>query len=419
MDCKKIFNIINIIFFIIFLSIIFTGNAFTCYNSIRNGITGSNYEINKDVFYISKNILTLPIIIIIYFFLNNTKINEDKINFNKVKTSSFLNFLIKNTDLIPYEDSIPFLYLFNISSITVVLCPVIMILLLVPFYILKYLTLSFNIKTYSNILIGLFSFYLLLEILLYFDLSDQNNLFSKTIKLFYFLTIIILLIIISIYTYLVENEHNLTNIQQKKNPIAEKKQQRGNNIKKKLQSKLSSLLKKNSETLDKVSKQNKSKTPNVVLNKEEVQSVQTVQTVQPITPIQAVTSPIVNTNVVIGSEASEKNNLTQLPSASLVSQEIPQNQIISINNHETRPLNQPSNSASNVKPENPTIDKLVTPNNSRKPNPTSETINNSKKNNPTSKTTTQTINKNTKNTKNTKNPKNIKNPKNTKNNKIM
>lgn len=242
MDCKKIFNIINIIFFIIFLSIIFTGNAFTCYNSIRNGITGSNYEINKDVFYISKNILTLPIIIIIYFFLNNTKINEDKINFNKVKTSSFLNFLIKNTDLIPNKESIPFegsqipfLYLFNISSITVVLCPVIMILLLVPFYILKYLTLSFNIKTYSNILIGLliglFSFYLLLEILLYFDLSDQNNLFSKTIKLFYFLTIIILLIIISIYTYLVENENNLKSIQipkaenKQKNTIAENTQQ--------------------------------------------------------------------------------------------------------------------------------------------------------------------------------------------------
>ena len=76
MDCKKIFNIINIIFFIIFLSIIFTGKTFTCYNSIRNGITGSNYEINKDMFYISKNILTLPIIIIIYFFLNNTKINN-------------------------------------------------------------------------------------------------------------------------------------------------------------------------------------------------------------------------------------------------------------------------------------------------------------------------------------------------------
>ena len=221
MDCKKIFNIINIIFFIIFLSIIFTGNAFTCYNSIRNGITGSNYEINKDMFYISKNILTLPIIIIIYFFLNNTKINKDKINFNKVKTSSFLKFLIKNTDLIPYNKSIPskgsqipFLYLFNISSITVLFIPPIMIGLLVLFYILKYLTLSFDIKkssNISNILIGLFSFYLLLEILLYFDLSDQNNLFSKTIKFFYFLTIIILLITISIYTYSVGNNKNNNN----------------------------------------------------------------------------------------------------------------------------------------------------------------------------------------------------------------
>ena len=416
MDCKKIFNIINIIFFIICLSLIFTGNAFTCYNLIRNGMLppDSNYEINKDMFYISKNILTLPIIIIIYFFLNNTKINKDKINNNNLKTSNFLNFLIKNTDLIPDKKTIPregsqipFLYLFNISSITVLFIPPIMIGLFSIFYIRKYLI--FDIKKYYSILIGFFSFYLLLEILLYFDLSDQNNIVSKAIKFFYFLTIIILLITISISTYLVENENNLTNIQQKQNPIVEKKEQRGKNIKKKLQSKLSSLLRNKSETLDKVSKQNKSKTPNVVLNKEEVQTVQTVQNVQPIKPIQEVTSPIVNTNVVIGSEASEKN-LTQLPSASLVSQEIPQNQIISINNNETSPLNQPPILASIVKPENPTINTPVKPNKSKKPNPTSETINNSKKNNPTSKTTTQTINKNTQN---------IKNIKNTKNNKIM
>ena len=92
---------------ILFLCITFTGNTFNVYNDIRNTITNSKYEINKDAFYISKNILSLPIIIVIYFFLNNTELNYD---FSE-KDQKFTNFLKEYTDLLPNKP-IPFLYLF-------------------------------------------------------------------------------------------------------------------------------------------------------------------------------------------------------------------------------------------------------------------------------------------------------------------
>lgn len=201
MNCNKIFNIINIIFLIVFLSITFTGNTFNIYNNIRNTITNSNYEINKDVFYISKNILSLPIIIIIYFFLNNTKINIDFTN----QTSNTVKFLKEFTDLKPNKP-IPFIYLFNISNI-ILFCPVIMIFTLLPFYILKYLSLNIFGNKYSKILFGLFISYLLLEILIYVNFTNQNNLYSYVLKCLYFFIVILLLIFIPIFVYKKNNNN--------------------------------------------------------------------------------------------------------------------------------------------------------------------------------------------------------------------
>lgn len=195
MNCNKIFNIINIIFLIFFLSIIFTGNSFNFYNYIRNTITNSKYEINKDVFYISKNILSLPIIIIIYFFLNKTKLN---INFTN-KTSKTVLFLEQFTDL-KENKPIPFLYLFNISN-SILFCPVIMIFILLLFYIVKYISIDIFSDGYFKILFGLFICYLLLEILLYLNFTNQNNLYSYVIKCIYFLIVLLLLIIIPMFIY--------------------------------------------------------------------------------------------------------------------------------------------------------------------------------------------------------------------------
>ena len=200
LDCKKKFNIINIIFFVLFLCITFTGNTFNVYNNIRNTITNSKYEINKDIFYISKNILSLPIIIIIYFFLNNTELNFDFTN----KDLKFINFLKKYTDLLKNKE-IPFLYLFNISHL-ILFCPVIMILTLMPFYMLKYLKIKGFNNNYFYVLFGLFICYLLLEILLYFDFTNKNNLYSNIIKFLYFFIIVLLLINIPIYIYKTNNK---------------------------------------------------------------------------------------------------------------------------------------------------------------------------------------------------------------------
>lgn len=208
MNCNKIFNIINIIFLILFLSIIFTGNTFNVYNNIRNTITNSNYEINKDVFYISKNILSLPIIIIIYFFLNNTKINIDFTNqylfLNNNKIKNIVTFLEEFTDLKPNKP-IPFIYLFNISNI-ILFCPVIMIFTLSPLYIFKYLSLNIFGNKYSYILFGLFICYLLLEIVLYF--TNQNNTYSYVLKCLYFFIVILLLIFIPIFIYKKNTKNN-------------------------------------------------------------------------------------------------------------------------------------------------------------------------------------------------------------------
>ena len=203
MNCNKTFNIINIIFLILFLCITFTGNTFNVYNDIRNTITNSKYEINKDAFYISKNILSLPIIIVIYFFLNNTELNYD---FSE-KDQKFTNFLKEYTDLLPNKP-IPFLYLFNISNL-ILYCPVIMILILLPFYILKYLNIKGINNHYFYIIFSLFVCYLSLEILLYFDFTNKNNLYSNIVKFLYFFIVILLLINIPIYIYKSNIKNNL------------------------------------------------------------------------------------------------------------------------------------------------------------------------------------------------------------------
>ena len=194
MKCNNIFNIINIIFLIFFLCVIFTGNSFNLYNYFRNFATNRKYEINEDiVFYISKNILSLPIIIIIYFILNKTRFSDDSRMDSHSKA-----YLIQYTDL-KYTQQIPFLYLFNISS-TLFFSPVITISVLLVLYFRKFYYFDLPVENnYFYFILGLFIFYLLLEILLFF--YNQNNLYLYIIKFLYFFIIVLLLIMIHIYIY--------------------------------------------------------------------------------------------------------------------------------------------------------------------------------------------------------------------------